>query len=492
MLRKLGIAQSCVLVTVVLFTTGVRWRLLDVPLERDEGEYAYAGQLLLQGVVPYEHLYSMKLPGTYAAYALSMATFGQTRAGIHLGLLVVNLGTVLLIFGLGRALRDSATGAVAAAIFGVLSTSDSVLGFFAHAEHFVVALATAGMLLLFLAVEHDRRGLVLVSGITVGLGILMKQHGAMFAAAGSVYLLLAHVRRGPPRWRRIAISQALFALGVLVPLALTCSVIYLVGAFDKFRFWTLSYPWTYVSQVPQEHVWPLFWHQLGRVAGPALPLWLLAAAGLPFGLSDHRLRGRRTFLIIFVAFSALAVVPGFYFRRHDFLFVLPAVALLGALGVACVADRARAGGRRLLTGAVAVVTAACLAIPVFWQREYLFRLTPEQAVRTTYAAAPFAETWHTGDFLRRHTIAGDRIAVLEQAEPAFVVLVNVETSWLPRPGSSRLVFDWFRQYQRQFELAGLAEYGPRGARYRWTPDVLGPPTEERWIAVYRRKGRAAG
>ena len=31
----------------------VRIRLLDFPLERDEGEYAYAGQLILQGIPPY-------------------------------------------------------------------------------------------------------------------------------------------------------------------------------------------------------------------------------------------------------------------------------------------------------------------------------------------------------------------------------------------------------------------------------------------------------
>jgi len=34
----------------VLFVLAVRMRLRDMPLERDEGEYAYAGQLILQGV----------------------------------------------------------------------------------------------------------------------------------------------------------------------------------------------------------------------------------------------------------------------------------------------------------------------------------------------------------------------------------------------------------------------------------------------------------
>jgi len=68
------------------------------------GEYAYAGQLMLQGIPPYELAYNLKLPGTYFAYALGMAVFGQNVAGVHLTLLVVNSLTILFVFLLGRKL----------------------------------------------------------------------------------------------------------------------------------------------------------------------------------------------------------------------------------------------------------------------------------------------------------------------------------------------------------------------------------------------------
>ena len=77
---------------ILLFVVVVRIRVLPVPLERDEGEFAYAGQLILEGIPPYQLAYNVKLPGIYAAYALIMAVFGQTPSGIHLGLLFVNLG----------------------------------------------------------------------------------------------------------------------------------------------------------------------------------------------------------------------------------------------------------------------------------------------------------------------------------------------------------------------------------------------------------------
>ncbi len=75
-----------------------RLRLLAFPLERDEGEYAYAGQLILQGIPPYELAYNMKFPGTYLAYAAIMALFGQTPAGIHFGLLLLTTATALMLF----------------------------------------------------------------------------------------------------------------------------------------------------------------------------------------------------------------------------------------------------------------------------------------------------------------------------------------------------------------------------------------------------------
>jgi hypothetical protein len=124
-------------IAAILFSTLVRIRLGEFPLERDEGEYAYAGQLILEGIPPYRLAYNMKLPGTYLAYAVMMALFGQSAAGIHLGLLIVNLVTIALLYFLGRDLFDPLAGAVSAVGFSVMSVSASVLGTAAHATHFV-------------------------------------------------------------------------------------------------------------------------------------------------------------------------------------------------------------------------------------------------------------------------------------------------------------------------------------------------------------------
>src|SRR5208282_6819705 len=94
------------MVAVLVVVAAVRLRLLNFPLERDEGEYAYSGQLLLQGIPPYQLAYNMKFPGTYAAYALIMALFGETPAGIHFGILCVTTATALMLFWLGKKILD--------------------------------------------------------------------------------------------------------------------------------------------------------------------------------------------------------------------------------------------------------------------------------------------------------------------------------------------------------------------------------------------------
>src|SRR5690348_15655430 len=86
---------------VIAFFAFVRVRLRTMPLERDEGEYAYMGQLMLQGIPPYKLASNMKLPGTYAAYAGIMAVFGETAAGIRIGVMLINVAAAVLVFLLG-------------------------------------------------------------------------------------------------------------------------------------------------------------------------------------------------------------------------------------------------------------------------------------------------------------------------------------------------------------------------------------------------------
>lgn len=92
-----------------------------------------------------------------------MSVFSETRVAIHLGLLIVNSATALLLFLLGRKLFNASAGLTAAAAFALLSMGKQVQGIFANAEHFVILPTIGGILLLVYAIESNKLSTLLTN-----------------------------------------------------------------------------------------------------------------------------------------------------------------------------------------------------------------------------------------------------------------------------------------------------------------------------------------
>src|ERR1035438_3304131 len=280
---KLSASRYCcygLLLLIILFFALICFQLRESPLERDEGEYAYAGQLILQGIPPYQLVYSMKLPGTFAAYSVILAVFGQTPGAIHLGLLLINAATTFLVFLLARRLFGPLAGLVAGASYALLSTSPSVVGFAGHATHFVVLPAVGGILLLLMAIEARRVWLLFCSGVLLGLAFLMKQPGIMFAVFGGLYLVKSEYRDGRLDWRGLAPKTGAFVLGLVLPFAVTCLALLAAGSFHKFWFWTFLYSQEYASIIGVREGLHLFRLNAAQVVKPAFWIWAIAGVGL--------------------------------------------------------------------------------------------------------------------------------------------------------------------------------------------------------------------
>src|SRR5882762_3376232 len=291
--------------SVVVFA---RIRLLGLPLERDEGEYAYTGQLILHGVPPYRLAYSMKFPGTSMAYALLMAIFGQSTAGVHLGLILVNLITAGLIFFLGRNLFGEIPGLISAAAFSVLSLMPHTLGNAAHATHFVTLFGVAGLLLLVRAQDRNSAVPIIASGFLFGLAVLMKQPGVFFALFGAVYLF-AHDWRAGRKLEEIIGRSLLLIVGATGLFVLNCLSLWRAGVFGRFWFWTIKYAGEYGSQVSLTEGVRIFCGHFIGALGTAWPIWAIGGIGLVASIANPALRSRAGLLITFTFFSALAVCP---------------------------------------------------------------------------------------------------------------------------------------------------------------------------------------
>ncbi len=508
--------------------TCARIRLLGLPLERDEGEYAYTGQLLLQGIPPYKLAYSMKFPGTAASYALLMSIFGDTTAGIHLGLILINLVTVGLIFFLGRYLLGELAGLAAAATYGVISLMPYVLGQAAHATHLVVLPAIAGALVLIRALDRQSRILILASGCLFGLALLMKQPGLFFVLFGFVFLF-SHDRSRHVELRQSALRSLIFLLGATVPLFVTCLLLWNAGVFEKFWFWSVKYAGRYGSQVSfAEGLRILAGHFLSSV-GTAWPIWGLAAIGLIASALSASLRPRAGFLITFAFFSAVAVCPGFYFRPHYFILFLPAVSLLSATGVVLALERFRTGTAPLPCAALLIFT-GCVAWPLYSERDFFFERPIAEANRMVNGTSPFPESVKIGEYLRAESTPSDTIAVLgsepqiyfyaqrrsatgyiytyslmepqpyarqmqlemireiETARPKFLVLVVISKSWLAGRDSDQTIVRWTDSYcDANYEEVGLVNISDEGSEYYFSgrPANIRPTAEH--ILIYRRK-----
>jgi hypothetical protein len=487
---------------VILATALLRIHLIGSPLERDEGEYAYSGQLMLQGIPPYQLACNMKLPGTYAAYALIMAAFGQTVTAIHAGLLLVNAGAIVLIFLLGRRLFSVPAGLAACSAYALLSVGEGVLGTQAHATHFVVLAALAGLWLLLRHLESGRLWTLFASGVLFGIAYLMKQHGIFFGVFAAVYLV------GLRQWKK----APLFLAGAALPFGVTCLLLWRAGVFARFWFWTFTYASRYVSENSFRDGASALADTFGPILYQSAALWGLAAVGLAIALGV-----RQFFVPVLLLFSFAAVGPGLYFRAHYFVLILPAVALLAG---------SRVNGR-LSAG----IFAAALVVSLITQREFLFRMTPAEISQELYdqdpfnAAIPVAAYIHDRTrpeetiavlgsepeiyfYARRHsatsflytepmvepqpfaqTMQNDMIAELERNNPAYVVRFPIaETLSLGAPMPAH-IFEWWADYgPKHYRLVGIADIHEDGhVEYRWdAAAALYHPWSLYRLEVYRR------
>ncbi|MBI3585576.1 MAG: glycosyltransferase family 39 protein [Ignavibacteriales bacterium] len=307
-----------VLFVIVISIVLLRLRLLDVPLERDEGEYAYMGQLILQGTPPYQAAYNMKFPGIYFLYATVMAIFGQTPVAIHAGLLIATIASVLLLYLLGKNIHDEWVGVIAAASYAILSVSYHIEGLWANAEHFVLPFALAGLLLVRKAQGADNPKMLFLSGLAFGLAALTKQHGAFYALFGFTYLAYQLYQQNNLGRRRILKTFLMFISGVGLPLFIAVLYLYHTGVFDKFFFWAFTYAPEYISRHSLSDAQKYFFNNLLPLIKSTKLLWLLAAMGFLAVLFSHHYKRERFFLICFGAMAFLATTPFIPSCRRSF------------------------------------------------------------------------------------------------------------------------------------------------------------------------------
>lgn len=516
-----------ILAIIIAAAMLLRLKVMDIPFERDEGEYAYAAQLLLKGVPPFKEAYNMKFPGIYAIYSLILLIFGQTDWGVRLALAFVNAGTIIIVFLIGRKLFDPPAGLAAAACFAMLSFLPSVHGIMANSEHFVLLFSLAGILLVMKALEDGGGWKFFLGGALLGVGLTIKQHGAAFVLF--TFLIIALPRPGNGlHLKKTALNLLALSLGAVSPLIAMCAALFFTGVFDEFWFWTFVYAREYVSVIPFERGLGFLKAESERIFLSAPILWAFCLAGVASPVWHRDLRGKWPFLLGLLAFSALAVTPGFFFRPHYFIYILPPAALFFGAGAKSM-DRALSE-KKDLARAVLVIA---LALYFLFSQRTVLASSAEELSRHMYGYNPFPESRVIADYIEKNTKPGDRVAVLgsepqiffyskrrsatgyiytyplmerqrfarqmqrkmmdeiRESDPEVVVFVDIKFSWGANPDSAMDIFGWLENFVgERYRLEGIVDLlAPQGLKYSWGEDVRKAPSPKPGFGIYiYRKG----
>jgi hypothetical protein len=421
------------------------------------------------------------------------------------------------VFLLARFLIDSFVGVFTAAAFAVMSIAESVDGIFANAEHFVILFALAGIFLLLLSIDRKSLLLLLAASILLGTGFLMKQHGIAFIAFAGLYLLFVQLRCKPFEIESFLARIAVFTVGVLLPFGITCFILWRVGVFEKFWFWTFVYAHEYVSEISIPVGLKKLIVELIPIVGSAILIWLLAGFGIIAMFIIKKIRSQILFIVTFLLFSFLATCPGFHFRPHYFILLLPAIALLFGVGLFGIRQILRgpkaAFGKDLLVASLGLVI---IFYSLYQQRSFLLADDPAAVSRMAYGLNPFPESLKIAEFIKANSSKDDSIAIIgsepqilfyanrrsatshiymyplmepqpyalqmqqemirqiETVKPKFLILVNIPTSWMPRSNSEQLIINWCNQYCPQYyRMVGIVDLVSKdNIIYRWGQDAI--------------------
>ncbi|MEP6793398.1 MAG: glycosyltransferase family 39 protein, partial [Saprospiraceae bacterium] len=501
---------------VIICTSLIRLHLLNIPLERDEGEYAYIARLMQRGFAPFTEAYTMKLPGTSAMYAILMTIFGDTNKGIHAGLLVIGIATIIFLFLAFRKLFNSTVALFATSVFAIMSVSPTVLGFAAHATHFIIFFVAVALFFLSRFYERQTFSRAFLIGLMFGLAFMMKQQAVFFIVFGGIAIILGGVFEKPIKFKPVIFQTLIYSIAAVLPYVVTVIFLKSTGAFDKFWFWTITYAGKYAGGLSLAEGAKEFVARFAPMLKEFTLFWILFFAGIVLTFFAKFTLKQKLFIVLFSLFAFLTVVPGFYFRRHYFIVFLPAIGLLGGVALYFLTTLLSRNSKSRYI-AILPFLIFCIAgiAAVSGNKDYYFNFTPAQIAKQQYGNNPFNESLQIAEYIRKNSADTAKIAVLgsepqiafyadrlsasgyiytyplveiqpfnqqmqeemiaeiEKSKPEFIVYCLISASWLGKEGAPDTIFTWFNSYSGiNYQLTGVVDIFNEKTIYKWNDEVL--------------------
>jgi 4-amino-4-deoxy-L-arabinose transferase-like glycosyltransferase len=383
-----GKATILLAVSLIVIVAAVRAPLLSIPLERDEGEYAYIAWRLGHNELPYRDWFDQKPPAVFLVYRVALSLPFESVCAIHfVGLLFAAVSTCAL-FCLGLRFIKPFWAWLGAALFALLSADPWLEGTASNTELFMLCPLILSVI-AFLAATRTKPhvSLMALAGALTGIAVMFKQ-----VAIVNWFLLAALYPVFTPRekrWPRTLSFIAWSTMGLLTVPGLVVLYFWRRDGLHEFVDNVFSHNLRYIGAVSASERLEYCRGTLMILARTQIIVWAFAVAGLT-GLF---ISGRSKLLLLLAGWlitSAVGVSASGYFFPHYFQQLLPPLALAAAAGAEWFAaipvwKIIPAWGRRATLG----LSLAVLPGIKLWP--FLFTYTPAEAVRKIYPGNFFAE-----------------------------------------------------------------------------------------------------
>lgn len=522
------------IVLIIIFI--IRKNFLTIPFERDEGSYAYAGKIILDGAVTFRDIGSQRLDGVFYAYALLVGIFGYSVKALHVAFLVINILSAVMMFFLVKKLSNNLAGLAATAFFALLSMTAFASGFTIQSEHLVAFFVIGAFLCLIHFFDSKKFWLLILSGILFSFAFQVKQTSFFYGFLAGALLIFKLIFTDKVNIKKLLLSVFIFCLSILLPVIIDLLIIYKNGAWADFKLWFFDIRSQYTSLIKFDQGLNYLSYSFANIYKSYKFFWIISFIG--------------TFTVFFTNLSLwkkiavaglniagfLTIVPGYHYYGHYFLQWIPAVCISAAIFIYTIqyvlAEKFKLKAGSILIPLIIIILSVVSNLSSL--SKYYFNPNHTRILREVYGINPFPESKVIADKLNTLMKPEDKLAVfgteiqmyvytnkkspsrfagsgallefpvaqskdwqkefisdVEKAEPKFLVFFSHAISWMANSKSENLIFPWFDKFTAaNYKLIGFADMLDNTTNYVWEPELdmaKNPPQSKYKIFIFQRK-----
>lgn len=424
------LALSGVIVTAIL----LRLPGHTMPLERDEGAYAFVAWTWLHDGLPYRDAFDHKPPLVYVMYMPALI-FGQpSTAAIRIWTTILFVLDTLLVFAIGRRVWGRLTAILAALIFAVAGSAFDLQGLILNTDQALVLPSLAALWCAIRSYETQLMRYAIFAGAAVAVAMLIKPVAIVLAPC----VLLAS-RRSVRSIGRALLGEIVGGAIVGLPIA---AYFALHGAWNDLVFGVWTYNTIYAEESRAQ--WSL--GGLVDMFAPFVPLLLTAIGGVALlgrlraddaGISTIRRSSSAVPGWLIAAWAVALLIAALGSLRAFVHYYYPVLPLLALLAAPCIVWLWRSGSRRSLGLIAPIALLALLIAPFGLQNIRLIGTTAAQQATRLYGDDGrnyFAHADEVASFVKARTQPDDPIYMFA-SEPQVYLLAE-------RRAASRYIYDY--------------------------------------------------